>query len=501
MKSKNAKKQGDIMHVIERRRRFGGLSFELRCSGKSPSCSGKDPVTRGENKVYVKTYRVPDGLTKKQIAEFRLQVQIEWKKHVESLSNGTTYQPTKILFRDFANEFTENIIKQNSEAYNYYKKVKDAVVVLNERLGNYYLHELNQKMIDDFVIWLGQRKFTKTTVTVKKSLRELVYQQGKKLVQVARSCKLSDTALLMAVTVGKQISIKTAQVICDYLGVSTNDYFDIKVEEIQYAKSVNQSTKTVLQSILKKAVKYNYIPRNYASNDYSDNVSGRISPKRAIYDTKEDILAFDKCIGREQNPEVKLTCALYLYLGVRGAEASAIQWNDISFKTPQDSELHICRNSVYVSGFGIRTKDVKTKNAERTIVLPEKMYYILMEYKIWWDTQKEKHGDLWANTDRLFVTNKGKNRSAMTLREWVNNFEKKNNLKHVSPHKLRATNITLMGLINISPKAAQIRAGHANYSTTVNIYDRGTKTANQEAANLINDFFNIQEETTSVYVE
>lgn len=485
------KKEKDLMHVKERYNRFGELSLILHCSGR-------DPISR-KSKVYVKTYKVPSDLTKKEITEYRLKVQLEWKEQVKGLSNGTVLKPSKILFKDFADEFAENILKQNEQAYNYYRKVKDVITVLNERLGNYYLHELNQKIIDDFILWLGQRKYTKTTIVVRKSLREVISQRNIKLVQMARDCKICDSTLGMALTIGKQINRETATSVCRYLSVKMEDYFDIKVEEIQYAKSGNQSTKTVLQGILKKAVKHGYIDRNYASKDYADNVTGRISPKRAIYDTREDILEFDKCIGKEQNPEVKLACALYLYLGVRGCEASGIEWKDFTFKTPQDSEVYICRDSVYVSGFGIRTKEVKTQNSERTIILPAKMYYILIEYKSWWDKQKELRGDLWANTDRLFVTNKGQNRSGMTLREWINNFEKKNNLKHVSPHKLRSTNITLMGMLNAPQKAMQARAGHAHFSTTVDIYDRGTKTANQETADLLNAFFDEQEETIPTY--
>ncbi len=50
-------------------------------------------------------------------------------------------------------------------------------------------------------------------------------------------------------------------------------------------------------------------------------------------------------------------------------------------------------------------------------------------------------------------------------------------------------------------KAMQQRAGHSSFAITANVYDRGTKTANQEAANLINDFFNTQDETIQIYKE
>lgn len=473
----------DIMHVIERRNRFGELRFECHCSGK-------DPVTR-KNKVYVKTFSVPVEITgKKEIAEYRLKVQIDFKEEVQALSTGITAKPQKILFSEFAAQCAEEILTKNAQAYSYYRKFVDQVTAINTRLGNLYLHELNQQIVDDYLLYLCRRSYTKEKITVKESLTPLIKARNLKFITVAHSIGVSDTTLKDALTVGKTVRRATAEKLCEYLSVAIEQYYLIEQQEIQYAKSVNQSTRAILHYILKRAASKGYIPRNFASYDYADTVGGRTTPKKTIYDTRESILEFARCIDNESNPEVKIACALYLFIGIRGCEASSLEWSDFSFKTPTDSYVHICRNSLYVSGFGVITKDTKTTTSERTIILTEKLYYLLMEYREWWEANI---GKFWQ-TDRLFVTRKGTNRPGQILREWVAAFEAKNDLAYVPPHSLRKTNISLQGMIKAPQKAVQQRAGHAHYSTTADIYDLGTKDANQEAANLLNDFFAAEED-------
>lgn len=474
-----SKHKKDIMHVIERYDRFGKLRFECHCSGK-------DPKTR-KNKVYVKTFPVPAELkSKKEISTYRLQVQFKFKEEVQTLSKGAVIKLQRRLFSDFAKECADGILKKNAQSLNYYRKFVAESNTINTQLGNYYLDELNQQIIDDFLLWLCSRTFSKEIITVKSSLRPLIKARNLKFIGVAHSIGLSETTLKDALIIGKTVAMATAEKLCAYLSVSITDFYEIDTEKIQYAKSSNQSTRTILHYILKHAANKGYIARNFASKDYADNVTGRSTTKRAIYDTVESILEFDRSIDREQNPEIKITCALYLHLGIRGCEAAGLEWSDFTFKTPKDSEVYISRNSIYVSGFGVRTKDTKTTTSERTIILTEKLYYLLLEYRKWWS---DKIGKFWA-TDRLFVTRKGTNRPGQILREWIAKFEAKNNLTYVPPHSLRKTNISLQGMIHAPQKAVQKRAGHAHYSTTADIYDLGIKDANQEAANLLNSFFN-----------
>ena len=150
----------------------------------------------------------------------------------------------------------------------------------------------------------------------------------------------------------------------------------------------------------------------------------------------------------------------------------------------------INQNTIYASGFGIVTKGTKTQNSNRTISIPKIMVEILSEYKAWWDNEKANIGDLWANTDKLFVQWNGKDMCGSTLAEWLKQWEIKHGLKIVTPHGLRHTNITMQIANGIDVKTVSARAGHSDIHTTLNIYTHYVSEADKQAANKIDELFN-----------
>lgn len=160
-----------------------------------------------------------------------------------------------------------------------------------------------------------------------------------------------------------------------------------------------------------------------------------------------------------------------------------MEWKDFDFEKEQVS---ICRDSIYVPGFGVVTKETKTKKSSRTISIPSNLISLLKQYKDYWEKEKSLHGNLWINTDRLFTTWDGKNMAGSTVAKWLRKFEEDNNLKLVTPHGLRHTNITMQLVNGVDIKTVSARAGHSNISTTLNIYTHYTSEADKKASNLIN---------------
>lgn len=469
-------KSRDLMHVEERYNRFNELSFVLRCSGK-------DPVTR-KNKVYVKTFKVPPELkSKKEVETFRMQIQTYWKSEVEKKSVLGAVADNKIKFIDFAKQFVENIIIFNKQAYNYYSTYKSYLKILDENLGSYYLSELTPPVLQNFFVWLSTRTYTKTTVTVKTSLRELIEIKRLTLTSVAEACQISYTTLIAALTVGRTTSKTTATRLSSYLKVPLEKYFTVTEEKKLYSWSANNGIKTFIHCVLQEAVRQRLIEHNYASKDYIRPVTGT-KGKREILDDKEDIEQFIKCIKTEPDIRKRVAFSLYIYLGLRNAEVAGLSWSNIDFT---ENELHIEKNTLYIRGFGTVTKDTKTANSNRIISIPNTLVELLKEYKVWWDNEKQNHGDLWANTDKLFVQNNGKDMTGMTLAHWLSVWQKKNGLKHVSPHGLRHTNITLQIANGVDIKTVSARAGHNDIKTTLNIYTHYSKQADKKAAETIDD--------------
>lgn len=419
---------------------------------------------------------------KKEIEKFSLQCQIEWKNEVDKLSKGICFIDNDIKFCDYAEKYVEDILKYNKDSYNYYSSCLANLKILKEKFGLYTLKEMNLAVIKKFCDWLCERTYKKEIVTVKDDLKKIIKEKGITLTKTAKESGISSTTLKVALNIGNKVDKLTAKKICDYLEIPIDKFFKIECLNVPYSKDANRNLKTLLKGILQEAVRNGLIEVNYASSGYTKPVGGSKKEKE-IYSSKEEIKEFLMCLDKEEDIRKKVAFSVGIYLGLRGAEISGLEWKDFDFEKEQVS---ICRDSIYAPGFGVVTKETKTKKSSRTISIPSNLISLLKQYKDYWEKEKSLHGNLWINTDRLFTTWDGKNMAGSTVAKWLRKFEEDNNLKLVTPHGLRHTNITMQLVNGVDIKTVSARAGHSNISTTLNIYTHYTSEADKKASNLIN---------------
>ena len=152
----------------------------------------------------------------------------------------------------------------------------------------------------------------------------------------------------------------------------------------------------------------------------------------------------------------------------------------------ENSTISIVQNTIYAGKrFGTITKEPKTKTSKRTIGMPTALVDILKEYKVWWEAEKLRLGDIWGNSDKLFMSNTGKETSGGTLAQWLKDFEIKHGIKAVSPHGMRHTSVTLLISNGVDVRTTASRYGHSNVQTTLSIYSHYTKEADRQAAETI----------------
>ena len=411
-----------------------------------------------------------------------MQCQIEWKNEVDKLSKGICFIDNDIKFCDYAEKYVEDILKYNKDSYNYYSSCLANLKILKEKFGLYTLKEMNLAVIKKFCDWLCERTYKKEIVTVKDDLKKIIKEKGITLTKTAKESGISSTTLKVALNIGNKVDKLTAKKICDYLEIPIDKFFKIECLNVPYSKDANRNLKTLLKGILQEAVRNGLIEVNYASSGYTKPVGGSKKEKE-IYSSKEEIKEFLMCLDKEEDIRKKVAFSVGIYLGLRGAEISGLEWKDFDFEKEQVS---ICRDSIYAPGFGVVTKETKTKKSSRTISIPSNLISLLKQYKDYWEKEKSLHGNLWINTDRLFTTWDGKNMAGSTVAKWLRKFEEDNNLKLVTPHGLRHTNITMQLVNGVDIKTVSARAGHSNISTTLNIYTHYTSEADKKASNLIN---------------
>ena len=470
-------KNKDLLHTKEYYNKNGELvSFHIWCSYK-------DPLSK-KYKQNVKSYKIPNNLKgKKELDAFRLQCQLDLKEQTERLANGILNKPAEDMgFYEFAEKWVENILIRNKQSYSHYNRCKGYLKIFKEKLGKYTLKGLNQLIVQEFCYWLCKRTYKKETIIVKQSIKQLAKEQHLTTRNIAEKCGLAHTTVELLYKVGNRVSRETANKICNGLNIPIEEYFNIKSEQVYYSLSDNRAIKVMLHTILKSAERQGIIDRNCASSDLIEPVTGTKGDKQ-IFEDLESIKQFIQCINLETDIRKKVAFSLFINLGIRSTELVGLEWKDFDFEKEQVS---ICRDSIYAPGFGVVTKETKTKKSSRTISIPSNLISLLKQYKDYWEKEKSLHGNLWINTDRLFTTWDGKNMAGSTVAKWLRKFEEDNNLKLVTPHGLRHTNITMQLVNGVDIKTVSARAGHSNISTTLNIYTHYTSEADKKASNLIN---------------
>ena len=193
--------------------------------------SGKDPIT-GKPKQYTKTWKVPNNLPIKEVELQLKQAELEFIKESQKKSDGIFVSEDNITFETFAKQWLDRILKSNPDSYSHYVRSAQALKLLNDYFGRYFLKQISPLMIQRFYDYLCERTYIKEVVTVNKSINEIIQEKGLHKSQLAEECGINRLTLRLASNVGNQISISTAKAISDYFKVPLTKYF--KTENRKY---------------------------------------------------------------------------------------------------------------------------------------------------------------------------------------------------------------------------------------------------------------------------
>ncbi|MDI6617862.1 MAG: site-specific integrase [Clostridiales bacterium] len=186
-------------------------------------------------------------------------------------------------------------------------------------------------------------------------------------------------------------------------------------------------------------------------------------------------------------PESKLKYKLAVYIdistGLRLGELMGLKWGHINMQT---GIISIVEATQYLPKMGTFEKSPKTVTSNRVLVLPAITLSMLKNYKLQQNEYRLKMGSLWNNTDFVFTQRNGSPMNTYTFSRWFPKFLKSHNLKKITFHQLRHTNATMLLSSGMDLKTVSKLLGHANISTTGNIYAHALQTANKTAAEKIN---------------
>ncbi len=281
-----------------------------------------------------------------------------------------------------------------------------------------------------------------------------------------------------------------------------------------YSKGTITKTRNVLSSVLRTAVEWEIIDHNplekvrYQAEDAADKIEF-FTPEQAtafldflekpyVIHTKghkrTDDTGKEYAVGNYQRtaevPEqLRVLFQLAIFGGLRKGELLALEWSDIDF---QADTVSVTKAVTVVAGQQT-TKVPKTKKSRRVVSIPhfltERLHRLHLErlrYRL-------SLGDYWQGAEWVFIQANGKQMSYSTPYSAFQDIIARHNaveqmqLPAIPFHGLRHTSATLLIANKQDIRTVSSRLGHAQASTTMNIYAHALQEIDRKAVNTLED--------------
>lgn len=212
----------------------------------------------------------------------------------------------------------------------------------------------------------------------------------------------------------------------------------------------------------------------------------------APYYEKEELLAFLEIAQNYPDPIYPIFRIL-AFTGLRKGELLALRWKDIDF---DKGTLSVKQTLATCDKWEIKFQVPKTEKSLRTISIDSETLQVI---KRWQLKQKENFLKIGIKPTKdgeqlLFVSEENKPLYLDYVNHNLKIIIKENNLKYITPHGFRHTHCSLLFESGASLKEVQVRLGHTDIKTTMDIYTHVTKRQTEETANRFADFMRFTEE-------
>ena len=237
----------------------------------------------------------------------------------------------------------------------------------------------------------------------------------------------------------------------------------------------------MLSSIFKRAVRWRCIPANPAEGAELPSLAGH----SAHYLDEPDARRMLQLLLSEP---IKWAAPVIFDLlsGLRRAELLGLRWQDVDLDA---GLLRVAQAWNYVPGAGTYVSTPKTEGSIRCLRISTAAVAILRTYKTWQDGLRSSLGDAWQDTDgRVFTSEMGRPIFPSSLTAWLRKFIRRTGLPPSSVHSLRHTYASLLLAERTPLVVVAHNLGHAQASTTANIYAHTIQSAEVAAAGILDRF-------------
>ena len=237
----------------------------------------------------------------------------------------------------------------------------------------------------------------------------------------------------------------------------------------------------MISTVLDQAVKEGLIPFNVAGRA----TLPKVERKEVNYFQPEQIAAIREALEHEPL-KWKVLVHLFLITGARRGEVLGLKWDKVDF---EGKRIYICNSVLYSADMGIYESTPKTERSKRYISLPVETMQLLRQYRAWQNQERLRLGGYYQDKGFVFSQDTGEPMHPDSVTDYLKKFSKRYGLPHINPHAFRHTMASMLYFNGVDSVSISRRLGHAQVSTTANIYAHVMEEADKKNADILADVF------------
>ena len=422
----------------------------------------------GKQKRPSMTWRPEPGMTESQIKN---EVNRQAVLFDESVKTGKQLSGN-MKFEIYAISIWTPIAKQelSPKTFEGYKHMLKRLIVA---FGQLRMDKIRPHHLIEFYKNLGETGIRSMRYKATNRLMQRFIKDEIPALTIAKQAKVAEMTVFAAVK-GKNVSEKTARAVANVMKIKFVDAFHPVDADAVLSGSSLLHYHRLVSTMLTTAVHLQIIPSNPATNVKAPRKSQKES--RYLDDEQAKVL-----IEKLQSEPVmqRAMITMLMYTGMRRGEMCGLKWSDIDYNK---RIIQIKRSLQYLPDRGLFEKEPKNSSSKRAIKVPQITIGLLRELEAWIEAEKTAQGDQWLGCDYVFLSQHGGPMRPDYVTRWFSEFVKKNDLPNVSVHSLRHTNASLMIASGTDLRTVSKRLGHAQTSTTTNIYAHAIRSADEAAS-------------------
>ena len=432
--------------------------------------------TQGKRIRHRMTWKPSVGMTPKQTEKAVQRAAADFERSIEqgfALDNRQT-------FAEYA-DYMLDLKQRTGTKLRTIERYKDMMARINQAIGHIKLADLRPQHLNSFYKNLAEPGIRIGGGSATARIDMVAWLKKNK---ISRG-KLAELSGVSAPTVGvavkgESIKAEKAQAIAQAMGKKVEDVFRVEKNMEPLADKTILEHHRLISTILAQAEKEMLVPYNAASKA----TPPRTTKKDPNYFQPETVAAILEALESEPL-KWRLITHLLIVTGCRRGEIMGLKWEKIDF---ENNRVKIDRALVCSKSKGVYEESTKTSDI-RHLTLPRETMDLLRQHKREQLRLQLANGDRWLRTDYVFTQDNGNHMSPDSITGWLHDFSTRHGLPHINPHAFRHTMASMLYFNGVDSVSISKRLGHAQVSTTANIYAHVMEEADQRNADILTEVF------------